>query len=72
MNMEWVSIKDRMPPEDSKYLVHALSMDEDKPYINIAWYEPNGFGWSLIPETFIESITHWMEVPKAPQGQKEE
>jgi hypothetical protein len=32
----------------------------------MAWYDPNGFGWSNIEAIWIPSITHWMpvELPK--------
>lgn len=65
--MEWIAIKDRLPEKDAPYLVFAESADPDKPFIQIAWYKPDGFGWSLIPATWVKALTHWMPLPARPQ-----
>jgi len=70
---EWINIKDRLPEKDALYIIHVETDDPDKPYINTAWYDPDNFGWSLLPESFVNSITHWMPMPLPPvlvgQGQ---
>ena len=63
---DWISVKDRLPDKDALVLIHALSADEYRPYLNTAWYDPSGFGWSLLPEPFIPAITHWQPLPKPP------
>jgi hypothetical protein len=65
--MDWIDIRKELPKEDGNYLVCASSLSKDKPFIQMAWYDPNGFGWSTIPTMWIPSITHWMpvELPKA-------
>ena len=65
--MKWISVKDRLPTEDAPCLIHATTADPDKPYINVAWYDPGGFGWSLLPACFKPCITHWMPLPKPPK-----
>ena len=64
--MSWVAVKDRLPDEDGPYLIHAESGDPKRPLICTAWYDPRGFGWSLIRKEWIPSITHWMPLPPAP------
>ncbi len=65
--MEWISVKDKLPIRDDKYLVHAPSLDEKKPFIAIAWFDPANGGWSLLPDCWCKAITHWMELPKPPK-----
>jgi hypothetical protein len=62
---QWVSVEERLPEKDGKYLVQVPTMDKDKPYIGVAWYDPS-FGWSLLPEPFIKAITRWMALPDSP------
>jgi hypothetical protein len=66
---EWISVKDRLPDEDGKVIVHCPSADPDKPLIAMAWYDPRGFGWSLLPEVWIRAIRHWMPLPSPPKDQ---
>jgi transcription elongation factor Elf1 len=64
--MNWIDIAKELPKEDKPYLIHAPSMDEKKPLIKIAWYNPKT-GWSLLPECWIDAITHWMPLPIPPE-----
>ena len=66
--MEWIAIKDRLPKKDAPYLVFAESADPKKPFIQIAWYNPLGMSWSLIPTVWINAITHWMPLPRRPKA----
>lgn len=66
--MTWISVKDRMPDKDGMVLIYAPSADEDKPLICCAWYDPSGFGWSLIVGAWGEAITHWMPLPEPPKA----
>jgi len=64
---KWHSIKKEGPPKKDKlYIIFVETADENKPYINTAWYSPGGFGWSLLPKCFISSITHYMDMPEWP------
>jgi hypothetical protein len=60
---QWISIKDRLPEKDGKCLVHVPTEDESKLFVGVAWYDPS-FGWSLLPQPFIDAITHWMALPE--------
>jgi hypothetical protein len=64
--MKWISVEEKLPEKGARYLVYALSADENRPLITIARYDPNGFGWSLLPKIWIPAITHWMELPAPP------
>jgi len=66
MAIDWIPIKDRLPEEDGKYLIHAPSADKEKPFITVAWYEPDLPGWSMLPECWLKAITHWaaLDPPK--------
>lgn len=64
--LDWISVDDRMPDKDALYLIHAPSLDKEKPLIHCAWYDPNGSGWSLLAKCWCEAITHWMPLPEPP------
>ncbi len=66
--VEWIALADQLPTRDDRYLVYAPSADPDKPLIITAWYNPTNptNPWSLLPEIWIDAITHWMEIPKPP------
>lgn len=68
MKNQWISIKEKLPDKDAPYLIHALTADIDKPLIAMAWHDPHGYGWSLMPKHFIKSITHWMPLPEPPNN----
>ena len=68
--MEWISIKKRLPKKDALYLIFAPSMDKKKPLKATAWYRP-GYGWSLLQETWIKGISHWIKFPDNPEDKKE-
>jgi hypothetical protein len=64
--MDWKLIKKELPKKEGPYLVFAKSKNPKIPFIYVAWYEPK-FGWSLIPEVWVKSLTHWMPLPKPPK-----
>lgn len=65
--MEWIAVKSRLPTEDKLYIINVATADMKKPFTTLAWYDPNGFGWSIVPKYWINSITHWMELPLPPE-----
>jgi hypothetical protein len=65
---EWISVEERLPDVDGKVIVHCPSADPGKPLIAMAWYDPGGFGWSMLPQVWIDGITHWMSLPEPPKG----
>jgi hypothetical protein len=65
INSPWIPIKD-LPQKEGPYLVFIPSADPLKPFMEKAWYDPRGFGWSLIPDVLIKGITDWMPMPPPP------
>ena len=68
--MKWRKLSDGPPPKPGSYIIHAPSADPDLPLICVAWWEDGSEyprGWSLMSETFIPAITHWMPLPKPPK-----
>lgn len=60
--MTWISVKDRRPDREDRFLVNAPCADPGKPLVTVAWYHPKSRSWSLSPFT----PSHWMEVPPSP------
>jgi len=65
-NEKWISIKDKLPNKDALYLIYALSADKNKPLIYSAWYDPKRYGWSMLPQIWIDVISRWMPLPEPP------
>lgn len=65
MSITWHKVSDGLPKKDGSYIIFAPSSDPKQPLIRQAWYDPN-FGWSLLPAVWIDSISHWMELPGWP------
>lgn len=73
--MEWISVKKELPKESGRYLIYAPSMDKDKPFIDVAWYETfvsadnvPAISWHGIPNVWSDVVTHWMPLPDKPNG----
>ena len=64
MNEQWVSVNDLLPV-DNMVIVYAPSLDAESPLITTAWHD-RAFGWSMIVDEWIKSITHWMPMPLPP------
>ena len=81
---EWISVKDRLPENDGSYLVTINSFGGRK-HINVRWFAKDGEAvneyelagqenvwyyydseWGYIS---IDSVTHWMPLPKPPKGE---
>lgn len=56
-------MSDRLPDNEGRYLVYAPSMDTDKPFYQVGFWD--GY-WIGIPKVWADAITHWMvlEAPK--------
>ena len=67
--MKWTSVKRSLPEKSGTILTFCPTMDEDKPFVTVAWYELPGTdnmeGFSLFPECFTP--THWMHIPQPPE-----
>jgi len=61
--MEWISIKDRLPENQSTVLVYANGYDTQ-------YFEDNGFYDFKICYKYdskTENVTHWMPLPIPPE-----
>jgi len=73
---KWIKCSDSLPTKDAAYIIYAPTADAASPLVAIAWYDPTPgdidarpVGWSLLPEVFCDSITHWMPLPEGPEGE---
>lgn len=71
MEMEWISVKDKLPPEDDPVLVvvHGYRGGfEPISLVEISSYS-HDFGFSLddLPIGGVIDITHWMPLPELPK-----
>lgn len=57
----WKVLKKEMPPKSGRYIVWAKSQAPNTPFCSVAWWEDGKF--SLVPEAWVEFISHWTEVP---------
>jgi hypothetical protein len=71
----WISMRDEQPDHDGKYLTfHGLLKDWFKienhnVIISICnWYKDKGGWYSNLADQPIKTVTHWMELPTAPEG----
>lgn len=74
---QWISMRDEQPDHDGKYLTfHGLTVTEDwfkseslDMLVGVCnWYKVKGGWYSLEFEKPVKTVTHWMELPTAPEG----
>lgn len=74
---QWVSMRDEQPDHDGRYLTfHGLTVTEDwfkgeslDMLVGVCnWYKDKGGWYSLLAGQPIKTVTHWMELPTAPEG----
>lgn len=58
--MEWIDATKRQPDKSGRYLVYAKSMDTDKPFYAVAFYDLVSLSWVGIPTIWANAISHWM------------
>lgn len=84
-NNEWISVEDRLPKEDGRYLCYyqapycsritlcGYALDLTK--IDDYDFLEKKSGWYKYDSEYgyyeTEAITHWMPLPQAPKGGKE-
>jgi hypothetical protein len=59
---EWISVNDKLPERQGRYLTHSIIAGQS--LVAILWYEKYGSG-------FDEEVTHWMCLPEPPRTPKE-
>lgn len=74
---QWISMRDEQPDHDGEYLTfHGLTVTEDwfngeslDMLVGVCnWYKANGGWYSMLTDQPIKTVTHWMEMPTAPEG----
>ena len=64
---EWISVDDRLPEEESNYIVyykHAFCDDENHVGICVCFYDGNEFQMDS-----LHKVTHWIPLPNPPKGE---
>ena len=64
---EWISVKDRLPEDDSDVLAYS-SIDEESRiypacYSNGVWFD------CVFNAPATDTTTHWMKMPQPPKGE---
>ena len=64
---KWISVKDRLPPNDYAFVVACDSKGEND--ITGVWYDCDTNRWDNGVYSFpFETFTHWMPLPEAPRS----
>lgn len=64
--VKWISVKDRLPEDDSNVLAYLPIGEEGRIYpANYA----KGVWWDCIFNTPAQVTTHWMPLPQPPKGE---
>lgn len=74
-NGDWISVKDRLPEAEGRYLVFygdavflKFGIFDDKDCINIdRWSQKHMKWWDIEFNREIQNITHWMLLPEPPE-----
>ena len=64
---EWISVKDRLPEDDSDVLAY-LRIGEESRICPANYAKGMWFDW-IFNTPVTESITHWMPIPQPPKGE---
>ena len=59
---EWISVKDRLPDDDEVVIICT-----DKNFVYAG--ELIGDTWFLDNDSWTATVTHWMPLPKPPEGE---
>ena len=64
---EWISVKDRLPEDDSDVLAYSRNGEEGRIYP--ANYSKGVWFDCIFDTPVTESTTHWMPLPEPPKGE---
>lgn len=72
--MTWVNVNDRKPPGEDSYLVMVELLKSGKRFQQVIYInEPKDYffeGFRSVDDKKFRKITHWMELPKFPDEEK--
>lgn len=63
--MQWISVKDKLPGDISRCLVCRYDSVTDSSFIDILWYEAGAWWNRRFTGDF--AVTHWMPLPEKPE-----
>jgi len=66
---DWIDFAKQSPDDGGRYLVFAPSMDPEVPFVTVAWWSTRNQRWELLPAVWAKAVTHWMPLPKPPEGE---
>lgn len=77
---EWISVKDRLPDENGRYLAVKKRIAPDAlggnrtDIVILRFFEDSGFKMPIhipdwINEEINDEVTHWMPLPQPPKGE---
>lgn len=61
--MEWISVKDRLPEAEQRVVIF------DRGQFSVSYLTAWGH-WAIEQQDVMKEPTHWMPLPKPPEGQK--
>lgn len=62
---EWISVKDRLPTENGKYLAAIAGDKIEEPYVILWWFYNGKFqDFYYFPTRYV---SHWMPLPEPPK-----
>ena len=64
---EWVSVKDRLPEDDSDVIAYLRTGEEGR--ISMANYAKGVWFDCIFNQRVTETTTHWMPLPQPPKGE---
>ena len=70
--MEWISVKDRLPPEGIEILIKTYDLNDHEIHIPAIFTiydidkETEAYGWKIGRADTIAKPTHWMPLPEPP------
>lgn len=74
MNVEWISIEDRLPPPDHEVpsISDTVLVSDENREVLTSFYSYGDKEWRIEFSPYSESlnVTHWMPLPEAPKDKK--
>ena len=64
---KWISVKDKLPETESRFLVVRYDGVTKTSFIDILWFD-KGTWWNRIFGGEY-AVTHWMPLPEPPKGE---
>lgn len=66
---EWISVNDRLPDAEGRYIVYAQNLTGYEPLENPVFVALFAFGEWIFDGWGDNRVTHWMPLPEPPDGE---